>query len=84
LRYLKDFAYGKYDITNIYIDEALTATNDNRPEFLQMVDDSKQHLFDVVLVHKLDRFSRSRYDSAFYKKGTRKTGREGRVGTGEF
>ena len=29
-------------------------------------------LFDIVLVHKLDRFSRDRYDSAIYKKKLKK------------
>ena len=32
-----------------------------------MMKDSEMRLFDLVLVHKLDRFSRNRYDSAFYK-----------------
>ena len=74
VRFLREFAEGKYTIVNIYIDEALTGTNDNRPQFLQMVGDSKLRLFDVVLVHKLDRFARSRYDSSFYKKELEKQG----------
>ena len=33
-----------------------------------MIKDSELGLFDTLIVHKLDRFSRNRYDSAFYKK----------------
>jgi site-specific DNA recombinase len=56
----------------MYADEAMTGTNDKREQFLQMVDDSKKHEFDSVIVHKLDRFSRDRYDTAFYKRELRK------------
>ena len=51
-----------------YTDEAKSATTDNRSGFQQMISDSALNLFDVVLVHKLDRFARNRYDSAFYKR----------------
>lgn len=51
-----------------YIDRAKSATTDNRPEFLRMIDDSKKHEFNAVVVHKLDRFSRNRYDAEFYKR----------------
>ena len=57
-----------YTIVGKYIDEALSAKTDNRPRFLQMISDSKDKLFDIVICHKLDRFARNRYDSAFYKK----------------
>ena len=51
-----------------YIDKALSGTTDNRPEFLRMISDSAQNKFSVVLVHKFDRFSRDKFDSAFYKR----------------
>lgn len=54
-------------IINEYIDRAMTGTNDNRPAFLQMIEDSKKKQFEKVLVYKLDRFSRNRYDNAIYK-----------------
>ena len=47
-----------------YIDRALSAKTDNRPDFQQMIKDSEKRLFDIVLVWKLDRFARNRYDSA--------------------
>lgn len=39
-----------------------------------MIKDSAKELFDVVLVWKLDRFSRDRYDSAHYKRILKKNG----------
>lgn len=54
-----------------YIDEALSATTDKRPQFQQMIEDSSKKAFDIVLVHKLDRFSRNRYDSTIYKSKLR-------------
>ena len=59
-------------IVKTYIDRALSAKTDNRPEFQRMIKDSSQGLFDVVLVWKLDRFARNRYDSAYYKAVLRK------------
>ena len=59
----------KHGITIVghYIDRALSAKTDNRPEFQRMIKDSAKKNFDVVIVWKLDRFSRNRYDSAKYK-----------------
>lgn len=57
-----------------YIDRAFSAKTDNRPEFQRMIKDSKEKLFDVVLVWKLDRFARNRYDSAQYKTILKKNG----------
>ena len=56
----------KNDITIVkhYIDRAISAKTDNRPQFQQMIKDSDKKLFDIVLVWKLDRFARNRYDSA--------------------
>ena len=50
-----------------YIDRALSAKTDNRPDFQQMIKDSEKRLFDIVVVWKLDRFARNRYDSAHYE-----------------
>lgn len=61
-------------IVKIYTDEAKSATTDNRPQFLQMIKDSDKGLFNLVLVHKLDRFARNRYDSAFYKRELKQNG----------
>ena len=39
-----------------------------------MIRDSAKKLFDVVIVWKLDRFARNRYDSARYKNTLKKNG----------
>ena len=59
----------KNDITVLkhYIDRAYSARTDHRPAFQEMIKDSDKHLFDMIIVWKLDRFSRDRYDSARYK-----------------
>ena len=66
----------KNDITLLepYIDRALSAKTDHRPNFLKMIKDSAAKKFDVVIVWKLDRFARNRFDSAHYKSVLRKNG----------
>ena len=61
-------------IISSYIDRAFSAKTDNRPEFQRMIKDSHKRLFDVVLVWKLDRFARSRTDSAVNKMILKKNG----------
>lgn len=39
-----------------------------------MIKDSEKNMFDVVLVWKLDRFARNRYDSAHYKSILKRNG----------
>ena len=63
-----------YTIVGEYIDRALTGTNDNRPEFKKMIEDSNKKYFEGVLVYQLDRFARNRYDSATYKHKLKKNG----------
>lgn len=68
LRECKKYAEEKgITILGTYIDRAYSAKTDNRPEFQRMIKDGESEMFDVVLVWKLDRFSRNRYDSAIYK-----------------
>lgn len=57
-----------------YIDRAFSARTDNRPEFQNMIKDSSKKLFDMIIVWKLDRFARNRYDSARYKAQLKKNG----------
>ena len=65
---IRDFcSKNKIELLDFYIDEALTGTNDKRPTFQRMIDDSSDHLFEAVIVHKLDRFSRNVTDTAIYK-----------------
>lgn len=57
-----------------FCDRAKSATTDDRPEFLKMIAASREGDFDFAIVHKLDRFSRNRYDSAYYKRELKKNG----------
>ena len=61
-------------ILGTYIDHALSARSADRPEFQRMIKDAEKELFEIVLVWKLDRFSRDRYDSAYYKHILKKHG----------
>lgn len=61
-------------ILNTYIDRAMTGTNDNRPGFQQMLKDSNKKEWDYVLVYKLDRFSRNKYETAIHKKTLKDNG----------
>lgn len=68
LRVCYDYAKtNKINIIGEYIDRAKTGKYDDRPEFQRMISDAKTIDIDYILVYKLDRFSRNRYDSAVYK-----------------
>ena len=56
-----------YQVVGEYIDRALTGRSDDRPDFQRMIADAKKRAFEFVIVYKLDRFARNRYDSAIYK-----------------
>ena len=57
-----------------YVDKRMTGTNDERPSFQRMLRDADRGLFDVVLVWKMDRFARNRFDSAINKAKLKKAG----------
>lgn len=61
-------------VVDEYIDRAMTGTNDNRKAFQKMLKDSGKKSFDIVLVYKLDRFSRNKYETAMHKKTLRDNG----------
>ena len=68
LRECKAFAEKNgIQIVGTYIDRAMSAKTDNRPDFQKMIKDSAKQQFETVIVWKLDRFARNRYDSAHYK-----------------
>lgn len=75
LRVCEEFAQkNNILILGTYIDRAMTGTNDNRPDFRQMIEDSKKHDFNVVLVYKFDRFSRNKYETTKHKKTLKDNG----------
>ena len=57
-------------IVNKFIDRAKSATSDKRPAFQEMIKycEADNTGISMVIVHKLDRFSRDKYDSAMYKQ----------------
>lgn len=68
LRECREFALkNNLCVIGEYIDRAYSAKTDNRPEFQKMIKDSIYKKFNAVIVWKLDRFARNRYDSLRYK-----------------
>ena len=61
-------------VVGTYIDRAYSAKTDDRPDFQRMIKDSAKKIFDVVLVWKLDRFARNRFDAVNYKYQLEKNG----------
>ena len=61
-------------IVDTYIDRAMTGTNDLRPDFQRMIADSHKHRWDYVLVYKLDRFSRDKYETTIHKHTLKENG----------
>ena len=68
LRVCREYAErNDINIIGEYIDRATTGTNDNRPEFQRMIEGASRNGFEQILVYKLDRFSRNKYDNVVYK-----------------
>lgn len=66
-----------HNIVRKYIDRATSASKnvDKRLEFQQMIHDAeKKQDFQAIVVYKLDRFARKRFDSAVYKNKLAKVG----------
>lgn len=75
LRVCNDYAErNEIRIVDTYIDRAMTGTNDNRVDFQRMLKDSSKKAWDYVLVYKLDRFSRNKYEMAMHKKTLKDNG----------
>ena len=60
---LKEFCdFKRYEIYNVYKDAGISAKNDNRPAYQQMIQDIKDKKINVIVALKLDRLTRSVYD----------------------
>lgn len=46
----------------------MSAKTDNRPDFQRLIKESGSKKFEVLLVWKLDRFARNKFDSVHYKR----------------
>lgn len=67
LKVCRDFCEREnIDVVSVYTDAAMTGTNDKRPDFQRMIRKAPES--DYVVVYKLDRFSRDKYDAPLYKK----------------
>lgn len=75
IRACKEYAQrNNYVVVDTYCDSAKSGTSAEREAFQQMINDSEEGKFSYVLVHKLDRFSRDKYDSVHYKRKLRNNG----------
>lgn len=61
-------------VIKVYADRHLSGTNDQRPQFQQMLKDAAHGHWAYVICWKIDRFARNRYDSATYKFRLKKAG----------
>ena len=76
-RVCRDYcARNDMNVVGVYIDRALSASKntEKRDEFQRMIRDSERATWEAVVVYKLDRFARNRYDSATYKNKLKKNG----------
>ena len=72
---MRELARSKgWEIAGEYVDAGYSARSDARPNFRAMIADAKKKAVDVVVVHKLDRFSRRREDAVTYKALLRQVG----------
>ena len=75
VRVCKEYAErNNISIIDSYIDRAKTGTNDRRPAFQRMIIDSSKKEWDYVIVYKLDRFSRNKYETVVHRKALRDNG----------
>ena len=56
------------EVVKEFVDAGESARTDKRPEFQKMIDAARKKEFDVILVHKFDRFARNDYDFIVYEK----------------
>ena len=61
-------------IVDSYIDRAISGTTDERDSFQRMLKDSDNRKWDYVLVYKLDRFARNKYEAAIHRKHLKDNG----------
>lgn len=64
------------EVVGTYEDRAASARSDDRPGFQRMVREAPGGSWGVVLVYKLDRFARDRFDAANYRVRLRDAGVE--------
>ena len=67
LEYLENnFEKENYEIFNLYVDDGLTGTNVERPNFQKMVSDAKNGLINCIICKNLSRAFRNYSDQGYY------------------
>lgn len=61
-------------IVDMYVDRAISGTTDERDSFQKMLKDSNNKKWNYVLVYKLDRFARNKYEAAIHRKHLKDNG----------
>ncbi len=61
-------AENKVQLIREYVDEEQTGTNANRKQFQQLMKDAPAREFQMVIVHRMDRWARNVDDARYYKK----------------
>jgi site-specific DNA recombinase len=61
-------------VFKIYADEGLSGQKENRPQFQEMLNDAENKNFNIILVHKFDRFARKVELSQRIKKQLKSAG----------
>ncbi|MBM3143337.1 MAG: recombinase family protein, partial [Chloroflexi bacterium] len=62
-------AQGKgWEVVKEFVDAGESARTDKRPEFQKMIASARAKEFDIILIHKFDRFARNDYDFITYEK----------------
>ncbi len=57
---LRDYcSKADYQIIDEYVDNGESAMKQNRPQYVRLLEDARKRKIDIILVYKLDRFSRS-------------------------
>lgn len=76
LKAIREYCQDKgWQLVAEYLDEGKSAKTADRPAFQKMIAAKKQNRhFDAIVVHKFDRFSRSREDHVVYKALLKKHG----------
>lgn len=64
--FLEQYFEGKYEITDYYIDDGLSGTDDTRADFMRMVQDIEQKKVNCVVCKTLSRAFRNYSDQGYY------------------
>ena len=65
IEFVKDYINLQADMElyDIYIDDDITGTHFNRPEFQRMMDDAEKGIFNCIVVKDLSRYSTAKIDA---------------------